>query len=60
VALGLFDEHCTAGVLLKVAPTDRFDNIPERVKAVLVYAFGQKKFVQREPRPGTRISEQAG
>jgi len=61
VALGLFGRtvYRRFGVLLKVAPADRFDNIPERIKAVLVYAFGQKKFVQREPRPGTRISEQA-
>ena len=46
------------GVILRATPVDRFDNIPARIKAVLVYAFGQKKFVQREPRPGTRISEQ--
>ncbi len=46
-------------VLLKVQKVDRFDNIPERIKAVLVYAFGQKKFVQQQPRPNTRISEQA-
>ncbi|MCK6556073.1 (Fe-S)-binding protein [Candidatus Binatia bacterium] len=45
-------------VLTKVEPVDRFDDIPRRIKAVLTYAFGQKKFVQREPRPDTRISEQ--
>lgn len=45
-------------VLTKVEPVDRFADIPGRVKAVLTYAFGQKKFVQREPRPDTRISEQ--
>jgi Fe-S oxidoreductase len=45
-------------MLLKVAPVDRFDNFPERIKAVAVYALGQKKFIQREPRPDTRISEQ--
>src|SRR4029077_11434192 len=46
-------------VMLKMTPVPRFDNIMERVTAVVVYALGQKKFVQREPRPGTRISEQA-
>jgi Fe-S oxidoreductase len=45
-------------VLLKVKSVNRFDSIPARVRAMLVYAFGQKKFVQREPRPATRISEQ--
>jgi ferredoxin len=45
-------------VLLKVVPTNRFDSIPKRIEALLVFAFGQKKFVQREPRPETRISEQ--
>jgi hypothetical protein len=35
-------------VLTKVVPVARFDRIPERVKAVLVYAFGQKKFVTPE------------
>ncbi len=46
------------GALLRAKPVDRFDNIPARIKSVLVYAFGQKKFVQKEPRPGTGISEQ--
>jgi Fe-S oxidoreductase len=46
------------GVLLKVAPAPRFDRLPRRVGAVLLYAFGQKKFVQREPRPETPLSEQ--
>src|SRR6185436_15994378 len=32
-------------ILTKVAPVPRFDRIPERIQAVLVYAFGQKKFV---------------
>jgi len=32
-------------VLTKVAGKPQFDRIPERIKAVLVYAFGQKKFV---------------
>lgn len=44
-------------VLLRVAPVDRFDNLPRRLKNVLIYAFGQKKFVQTEPPAGTRISE---
>jgi len=61
VALGYFGRtiYRRFTVLQKVTPLNRFDNIPERVKAVLIYAFGQKKFVQREPRPETRISEQA-
>ncbi len=37
-------------LLLSAAPAARFDRIPERVRAVLVYAFGQKKFVR--PNPG--------
>jgi Fe-S oxidoreductase len=45
-------------VLLKAQPDNRFDRIPDRIWAVLVYAFGQRKFVQREPRPETKISEQ--
>jgi hypothetical protein len=59
VALGIFGRtvYRRVGVLLKAGPDDRFDNIPERVKNVLVYAFAQKKFVQSEPRPGTAISE---
>ena len=53
IALGYFARtiYRRFGMLLKVAPVNRFDHIPERIKAVLVYAFGQKKFVQREPRP---------
>src|SRR5260370_41722213 len=31
------------------ASVSRFDRIPERVRAVLVYAFGQRKFVRRNP-----------
>ncbi|MFI5395630.1 MAG: (Fe-S)-binding protein [Candidatus Binatia bacterium] len=60
-ALGYFGRtiYRRFGVLLKVTPVNRFDDIPARIKAVLVYAFGQKKFVQREPRPETRISEQS-
>jgi Fe-S oxidoreductase len=60
VALGYFGRtiYRRFVVLLKVAPVARFDDITDRVKALLVYAFGQKKFVQREPRPDTSISEQ--
>jgi len=60
VALGYFARtiYRRFGVLLRVQATPRFDRIPERAKAVLIYFFGQKKFVQREPRPDTRISEQ--
>ncbi len=37
--------------LLRAAQPDaRFDRIPERIRAVLVYAFGQKKFVRPEAR----------
>lgn len=61
VALGYFGRtiYRRFGVLQKVVAVNRFDDIPSRIKAVLVYAFGQKKFVQREPRPETSISEQA-
>jgi len=60
VALGYFARtmYRRLAVLQKVAPVNRFDNVPERLKAVFTYAFGQRKFVQREPRPETRISEQ--
>ncbi len=60
VGLGYFARtiYRRFGVLLKVAAVSRFDRIPERIQAVLVYALGQKKFVQREPRPQTQISEQ--
>ena len=60
VGLGYFGRtmYGRIGVLLKVTPVDRFDRIPERIKAVLVYALGQKKFIQREPRPDTALSEQ--
>ena len=39
-------------VLTKVRPVPRFDRIPERIQAVLVYAFGQKKFVVGEQPAG--------
>jgi Fe-S oxidoreductase len=60
VGLGYFGRtmYRRIGVLLKVTPVDRFDRIPERIKAVLLYALGQKKFIQREPRPDTALSEQ--
>ncbi len=60
VGLGYFGRtiYRRFGVLLKATPVDRLDRIPERIQAVLVYAFGQKKFVQREPRPDTALSEQ--
>jgi Fe-S oxidoreductase len=32
-----------------VPDVSRFDHIPERVRAVLVWAFGQRKFVRRNP-----------
>lgn len=35
-------------VLTKVAAVPRFDSIGERIQAVLVYVFGQKKFVTPE------------
>ena len=61
VALGYFGRtmYRRIGVLFKVTPVDRFDRIPERIKALLVYALAQKKFIQREPRPDTALSEQA-
>ncbi|MFQ5666334.1 MAG: (Fe-S)-binding protein [Candidatus Binatia bacterium] len=60
VGLGYFTRtvYRRVGVLLKAAPVARLDNVPQRIRALLVYAFGQKKFVQREPRPQTRLSEQ--
>jgi Fe-S oxidoreductase len=60
VALGYFGRtmYRRIGVLFKVTPVDRFDRIPERIKALLVYALAQKKFIQREPRPDTALSEQ--
>jgi Fe-S oxidoreductase len=33
-------------LLRSATPASRFDRIPERIRAVLVYAFGQKKFVR--------------
>ena len=39
-------------VLTKVKPVMKWDRIPERIQAVLVYAFGQKKFVVGEQPAG--------
>ena len=39
-------------LLLAARPVERFDRIGERIKAVLVYAFGQKKFVSGEQPAG--------
>lgn len=36
-------------LLRSAVAVSRFDRIPERVRAVLLYAFGQKKFVRRNP-----------
>jgi Fe-S oxidoreductase len=60
IAMGYFGRtlYRRVGMLLKVKPVDRFDAFPQRIRAVLLYFFGQKKFVQREPRPETRLSEQ--
>lgn len=60
VGMGYFGRtmYRRVSVLLKVKPVARLDNVPQRLSALLLYAFGQKKFVQREPRPDTRISEQ--
>jgi Fe-S oxidoreductase len=50
VALGLLARtlYRRTTVLLKVVPVARFDRIPERIRAVLEYAFGQKKFIVGE------------
>src|SRR5215472_11716612 len=36
-------------LLQSATAASRFDRIPERIRAVLVYAFGQKKFVRSNP-----------
>ena len=36
-------------LLRSAAPDSRFDRIPERIRTVITYAFGQKKFVRRNP-----------
>jgi len=38
-------------LLLAARPVERLDRIGERINAVLVYAFGQKKFVSGEEQP---------
>lgn len=60
VALSIFGRtmYRRTMVLLKGTPDDRFDDISQRIWNVVVYAFAQKKFVQPEPRPQSKISEQ--
>lgn len=36
-------------VLRSAVPVSRFDRIPERLRAVMVWAFGQRKFIRRNP-----------
>ncbi len=50
VALGVFFRQLwdRFNLLRAAAPSPLFDRIPERVRAVLVYAFGQQKFVRPE------------
>ncbi|MBI3801653.1 MAG: (Fe-S)-binding protein [Deltaproteobacteria bacterium] len=54
VAMGLFVHtvYDRVRLLLASRPIDRFDQLAERLKAVLVYAFGQKKFVTGEQPAG--------
>jgi len=54
IAAGYFVRVLYARVCLLLAarPLDRFDNILQRIKAVLIYAFGQKKFVVGEQPAG--------
>ncbi len=49
-ALGLFVYQLWGRfkVLRAAAPAERFDRIAERIQAMLVYAFGQKKFIRPE------------
>src|SRR5678815_3952126 len=50
VALGIFVRQLWGRFNLLRAATavPRFDRIPDRIRAVLVYAFGQKKFIRPE------------
>jgi Fe-S oxidoreductase len=50
VALGLFLYQIWGrfNLLRAAKPANLFDRIPERIQSVLVYAFGQKKFVRPE------------
>ncbi len=54
VALGsfLYTLYGRLRLLLAAQPVNRFDRIGERLMAVLVYAFGQKKFVMGEQPAG--------
>src|SRR5438093_12289000 len=49
-ALGVFVRQLwdRFNLLRAATPVPRFDRIPERIRALLVYAFGQKKFVRPE------------
>jgi Fe-S oxidoreductase len=49
-ALGLFVRQLWGrfNLLRAAAPVPRFDRVPDRIRAVLVYFFGQKKFVRPE------------
>src|SRR2546426_6652745 len=49
-ALGVFFRQLwdRFNLLRAAAPVPRFDRIPDRIRAVLVYAFGQQKFVRPE------------
>ncbi len=50
VALGIFVRQLWGrfNLLRAARPAALFDRIPERIEAMLVYAFGQKKFVRPE------------
>ncbi|MDD5541759.1 MAG: (Fe-S)-binding protein [Acidobacteriia bacterium] len=54
VALAVFGRtiYLRIRVLMAVQPAPRFDQIGRRIRAVLVYAFGQKKFVVGEQPAG--------
>ena len=43
-------------VLTKTAPEPRFDRVAERLRAVVVYGFGQKTFVRGEQPTGDKPS----
>ncbi len=54
---GLFAYQCYLRfrVLGMVRPTDRFDNIPERIRITLKYAIGQFKFFRPKPAGDRRV-----
>lgn len=54
VALGFFFRtvYGRFRLLLAARPVNRFDHVGERIKGVLTYAFGQKKFVTGEQPAG--------